>query len=304
MKRVLIIGGAGEIGSHLEQTLLARGLNQVAVLDKDRQTRINYYRGDINDIFSLEKVFGEFDPDVVVHLAAMVSRKECEETPQLAIQTNGIGTLNVVMMCLRYNAYLIYSGSSEEYGEAFYGGNRVNEDTPFGTPTSVYAMTKRFSEEIIQYYAEHGNLRACTVRFFMLYSEDEPANTYRSAISRFCHAAYCGLPLEVHLDTLRPWCYVLDAIRAVVHIIDENPTKSYETYLIGKDEPIPTEDLAKKIVGVFKSSSKIVYVKRDPTIIPVKCGDFSKMYQHYGWKADVSLDTGLEIIRVKYLSGK
>ncbi len=302
MKSILIIGGAGEIGSHLEIGIAKRNKYIFNIFDKERKNNPppNYFRGDINDIFSLEYVFQKTKPDIVIHLAAMVSRKECEETPSLAIQTNAIGTLNVVKMCIKYHAYLIYSGSSEEYGESFYNGNKVTEDTPFGTPTSVYSMTKRFSEEIIQYYAEHDSLSACTIRLFMLYSEDEPSNNYRSAISRFCYSAAYNIPLNVHEGTERSWCHIDDAIDAIVHIIEKPPTKSYDVFLIGRDDPILTTDLATTIIRMFNSKSEIIYVRKDPTIIPIKRGDFSKMKQMYKWEAKITLTDGIQRIVNKY----
>jgi dTDP-glucose 4,6-dehydratase/UDP-glucuronate decarboxylase len=296
VKRILITGGAGEIGSHLERKLIESGKYEVFIFDRERKTGKNYIRGDINDIFSVSRAFVVSKPDVVIHLAAMVSRKECEETPALAIETNGIGTLNVVKLCMLHHAYLIYSGSSEEYGEAFYGGERVNEETPFGTPTSVYAMTKRFSEEIIQYYAEHDGLYACTVRFFMLYSEHEPANDYRSAISRFCNAAIHDEKITVHAYTERSWCHIDDAIEGLIHIIERPPKMSYQTFLIGKDDPIDTLTLAQLIVDIFDSKSEISVVEKESTIIPIKRGDFSKMFGIYHWKANISLRDGLKRI--------
>ena len=137
MSRILITGGAGFIGSNLEPELLKRG-HEVFIMDRLRLTRDNYYRGDIYEYIRMKDIFKAVQPDIVYHFAGMISRKECEETPQMAIMFNQIGTLNICNLTQEYGARLIYSGSSEEYGTSF-GSNVISEKTPLGTPTSIYS---------------------------------------------------------------------------------------------------------------------------------------------------------------------
>src|SRR5512138_3084257 len=127
--KVLITGGLGFIGTHLERVLTNVG-HEVTIFDRVRTNRQNYIRGDICDGYSIRNAFETVKPDVCLHLAAMVSRKESEETPYMAVQTNVTGTLNVVRLCIQYNTRLIYAGSSEEYGTAFGKDIYVSEDTP------------------------------------------------------------------------------------------------------------------------------------------------------------------------------
>ena len=290
--KVLITGGLGFIGTALEDALIARG-HTVTIFDRSRVNRENYIRGDICDIYSLKRAFETTKPDVVVHFAAMVSRKECEETPFTAIQTNVDGTLNVVLMALAYNSRLIYSGSSEEYGTSFSGGF-VTEDTPFGHPTSIYSMTKRMSEEIIQYHADFKGLVATTIRFFMLYGPGEISSDYRSALIRFIDAAQHGKSLTVHQGTSRQWCYIDDAIDAVVRIVEREQCEKYEAFNIGSEDVISTEDLAYKILDMTVSQSKVNLIEVEETVIPIKHANFDRALHVLGWKATTDLTDGIQ----------
>jgi nucleoside-diphosphate-sugar epimerase len=291
--KILITGGLGFIGTHLEKELIKRG-HVVTVYDRYRISRPNYIRGDICDGYSIQKTFDETQPDLVVHLAAMVSRKESEETPYSAINTNVVGTLNIVQMCLKHKARLIYAGSSEEYGTAFFGDTVVTEDTPFGEPTSIYSMTKRMAEELIQYYAQFKGLTATTTRFFMLYGPGEPATGYRSALIRFMDAAIRGKSLVVHANTKRQWCYISDAVEVLAEIIETPQCDKYEAYNIGNAEQIPTEGLAKLIIQLCGSKSPIELIAPEETIIPVKLASFGKAECVFRWHAKTPLSVGLE----------
>ena len=291
--RILAVGGLGTIGSRLVERL--QNNHEVSVLDHRRYRGQNYFHADLNDYSSLEKVFDLTKPELVIHLAAMVSRKECEETPSLAITTNVVGTHSICTLSLKHKSRVIYAGSSEEYGSAYQNGI-VNEDTVFGVPTGIYSMTKRMAEEIVQYMTSR-QLIATTMRIFMLYGPGEEPTDYRSAVIRFTHWALTGEPLQVHKGTERSWCYIEDAIDAMERIVNRQQESNYEVFNIGKDDPIATEDLAKKIVGICGSKSEIKMVPPDPTIIPIKRGSFEKAKKILGWDAKVPLNQGLERVR-------
>jgi nucleoside-diphosphate-sugar epimerase len=223
----------------------------------------------------------------------MVSRKECEETPNLAIATNVGGTQSVCTLCLKYGARLLFSGSSEEYGTAFKNG-AVDESTPFGEPTSIYSMTKRMAEELIQYYSYFKGLTATTMRLFMLYGVGEEPSDYRSAVVRFVDWALRGQPLTVHKGTERSWCYIDDVIEAIELIVKREQENHYEVFNLGKDDPISAEGLAYKILEVCNSPSNIIITDPEPTVIPIKRASFAKAKRLLGWEAKTPLRYGLK----------
>jgi len=292
MSRILITGGAGFIGSNLEPELIKRGHN-VFIMDRVRLSRDKYYRGDIFEYIRMKDIFKAVQPDIVYHFAGMISRKECEETPQMAIMFNQIGTLNICNLSEEYGARLIYSGSSEEYGTTF-GTEEITEKSSLGTATSIYSLTKRGAGEIIEYYEQFKELDAVILRFFMLYGAGERPTEYRSAISRFVHYALNDQPLPVHKNTSRGWCYITDAVDAIATMADKNRIKTGEIFNIGDNKDISTESLAKMIVDMCNSKSKINLIDVEPTIIPTKHASYDKIFKTIGWKATTPIEDGLK----------
>jgi nucleoside-diphosphate-sugar epimerase len=303
MSKILITGGAGFIGSYLEPELIKRG-HDVFITDRLRLKREGYYRGDIFEYMRMREIFKAVQPDVVYHFAGMISRKECEETPQMAIMFNHIGTLNICHLAQEYGARLIYSGSSEEYGTSFSQG-MLDEKTPLGISTSMYSLTKRGAGEIVEYYEKFKDLDAVILRYCMLYGAGERHTEYRSAISRFVHYALNNEPLTVHHDTARGWCYITDAIEATATVLDKSTIASGEIFNIGNDEIIPTECLANLIIKMCNSKSKINIIDPEPTIIPYKSMSYNKIFKAIGWKSKTSIEDGLKLViasQKRYLS--
>jgi nucleoside-diphosphate-sugar epimerase len=294
MSRILITGGAGFIGSNLEPELIKRG-HDVFIMDRLRLTRNNYYRGDIYEYIRMKDIFKSVQPDIVYHFAGMISRKECEETPQMAIMLNQIGTLNVCNLSEEYGSRLIYSGSSEEYGTSFDTAN-ITEHTHLGIPTSMYALTKRGAGEIIEYYERFKELDAVILRFFMLYGAGERPTEYRSAIARFVHYALTEQPLPVHKNTERGWCYITDAVDAIATMADKKLIKTGEIFNIGSSNNISTEKLARLIVKMCNSKSKINLIDVEPTIIPIKHASYDKIKNLIGWEAKIPIHKGLQMV--------
>jgi len=292
--RVLIIGGAGFVGTNLRAKL--RNQHEVTIFDKERTNPVNdsctYIRGDICDYISLENAFKKCKPEQVFHLAGMVSRRECEETPTLAFQTNVVGAYNICNLSVKHRARLLYSGSSEEYGNMF-SQCHVNESTPFGPATGIYSLTKRFAEEVIQHFSYEKGLDATVMRYFMLYGPGEPYNDYRSVIIRFVGKALRNEPLPVHVGTSRSWCYASDAVEAMELLLERFQPDCYEAYNIGKFDPIKTTDLAKMIAKMCDSKSTIVETPVEPTIISHKHASFDHIKDTIGWEARTSLIDGL-----------
>lgn len=292
-KTIFVLGGAGVIGRHLVKALRKQNDYEVYVFDRVRKTEQNYIRGDIVDHYSISKAFMEVQPNLVVHLAGMVSRWECEETPQLAIQTNIQGMYNVCSLSLQYGARLLYSGTSEEYGSEFEGGAIVNEETPLGAATNVYCLTKRNADEMVHYFAHAKGLTATTMRFFMFYGIDDELTDYRCAITRFVHDALLNKTLLVHEGTERGWCYMPDAIKAIQKIIERTQKERYEIFNIGKEEPISTVALADEII--LKVDAGVVeMIPPEATITSIKRGSFAKAKRELGWEATTSLNEGLD----------
>ena len=130
----------------------------------------------------------------------------------------------------------------------------------------------------------------------MLYGAGERPTEYRSAISRFVNYALHDQPLPVHRNTERGWCYITDAVDAIATMSDKKLIKSGEVFNIGCDKHIVTEDLAKMIVKMCNSKSKINVMDVEPTIIPTKRASYDKIKKLIKWEPKISIEDGLKMV--------
>lgn len=238
-KRIFVTGTAGFIGFHLSKLLLAEGL---VVAGYDGMT--DYY--DVNlkharhahlgtlgnftateamleDQQQLDAAIDSFKPDVIVHLAAQAGVRYSLENPRAYLDSNVIGTFNV-MEAARRNAvqHLLMASTSSVYG--------ANEDMPFtetekaDTPLTIYAATKKANESMAHSYAHLYNLPTTMFRFFTVYG---PWGRPDLALYKFVDAMLDGRPIDIynHGDMYRDFTYVDDLVRAIRLLIDAAPER-------------------------------------------------------------------------------
>ena len=288
--RIVITGSEGLIGSALSKELIKQG-HKVIRTDIIRKVEPNYVMADITYYETLSRVFRD-EPDVVFHLGAEVSRLTSEQCPSVAINKNINGVWNIIIWCLATGSKLILSGTSESYGDIYDKGIVAKEDIPRAECNNMYALTKLMGEDLIRYYNRQYGLKAVIARIFMCYGQEE-ANGYKSAITRFIDGALRNDVLEVHKGTGRAWCYIDDTVSGLIALMKDDGTKC-ETYNIGNDEYILTEDLARMIIELSDSKSKINLIDQPRQMTPHKKADFTKMRERLGWSAKIPLKDGLE----------
>ncbi len=310
---ILVIGSEGTIGRSLVKELesckseVVLG-DRIYTCDRTRIKRDKYWMGDISHFVTMEKVFFETNPDIVIHLAGEVSRETAEYWPEIAIESNVLGTFNVAKLCHEFGAIMVYAGTSEEYGNMYVGlkeGEYVTEEL-VGPPRckGVYGLTKWMGEEMIEYFSRRYGLRAIVPKLFMCYGPGEYPSPYRSAMSRFIYSALHDLDIHVHKDTSRSWCYIDDIVEGFIKII--NLAKGltvkrstwrkagyFEIFNLGRDEVIGTEDLARYIISQVVSSSKVILEDAPEGITPHKKASFEKAKKMLNWEAKVPLIEGV-----------
>ena len=217
MARVLVTGGAGFIGSHLTDALLAEG-HKVIVLDnlsRGKLQNVNiaaeFHRGDIREKEIVDKLVNQ--SDIVYHLAFLARVRPSIEDPVGYNDVNLTGTLNVLDACRRFNKKIIFASSSSVFGEA---EPPFTEETKFA-PMNPYAMQKLMCEMYIRLYHDLYNLDYTILRYFNVYgSRQIIGGSYSTVIGTFIDQRSRGEPLTIFGDgeQKRDFTHIEDIIDA------------------------------------------------------------------------------------------
>jgi UDP-glucuronate decarboxylase len=299
MKRILVTGGAGFLGSHLCDSLLEKGADVVCV-----DNFFSGFKDNIRHLFShpyfelirhdiIHPLFLEVDQ--IYHLACPASPIHYQLNAIKTVKTNVMGTINMLGLAKRIKARILLASSSEIYGDATihpqpesYWGN-VN---PIGI-RACYDEGKRVAETLMMDYHRQNKVDIKIARIFNTYGPRMAVNDGR-AISNFVSQALRGDPLTVYGDgsQSRSFCYVSDLIQALLALMG---TEDFIGPVnLGNPEEHTILEVAEKIIKLTKSASKIVH-KPLPADDPVRRRpDISLAKQKLSWTPHVKLDEGLE----------
>ncbi|MGW0770920.1 NAD-dependent epimerase/dehydratase family protein [Streptomyces sp. NPDC002676] len=300
--RFLVTGGAGFIGSHLVDALLADG-HSVVVLDDlttgrkenlpqdGSNPRLRFRHGSVLDAPLVDELVQECD--IVVHLAAAVGVKLIVEQPLRSFITNTKGTENVIESAQRHNRRILLASTSEIYGKNSSGPLSETSDRILGSPSVArwsYSTAKAVDEIMACLYHQERGLRSTVVRFFNTVGpRQSPA--YGMVIPRFAMQAVDGEPLTVHADGRQRRCFlhVADAVAALLLLL-ENPKSVGETFNIGADGEISIRELAEQVITQAESASKVEHVSYDEAYGPGfedmerRVPDTTKLRALTGWR--------------------
>ncbi len=311
--RALITGGAGFIGSHLAEALLARD-QEVVVLD-DLST------GSLQNILHLmrrqgfEFVLGSMMDDKIVdqavaacdtvyHLGAAVGVRLVFEQPVRTIETNVHGTQSVLNACLRHGRKALIASTSEVYGKDVHNGtDRFREDDDITIGSSIrwcYATSKALDEFLARSCWIEKGLPVVIARFFNTVGpRQSPA--YGMVVPRFVEQAIRGRPITVYGDgsQVRSFTWVGDAVEAVLRLM-ETPRAEGEVFNIGSDEAVTVRELAERVQRMTGTSSQIVCTPYEQAYGPefedirYRVPTIAKLRKTIGFVPTVTLD---EILR-------
>jgi UDP-glucose 4-epimerase len=309
--RVLVTGGAGFIGSHLVDQLIARG-DEVSVLDHLSTGRIENIRHHlgrpgftlVNDTILNAEVVNRLaeGSDLIFHLAAAVGVRYIVDDPLSAISANVEGTEIVLRAAFRFWRKVVIASSSEVYGKSTQVPLAEDDDRVLG-PTTVsrwsYSSSKAIDEHFAYAYAARG-LPAVILRFFNVYGPRIHENGYGTVVARFIHQALNGRPLTVHGDgrQTRCFCYVDDTVRGIMRSA-EVPEAEGQVFNIGNDREITVGDLAQLIARLADSASDVQLVPYQDYYgqrfedTPRRVPDLGKASRLLGYAPEVSLEDGL-----------
>lgn len=299
MKRILVTGGAGFLGSHLCQALLENG-NDIMCLD-------NFFSGHKDNIahfkdFSYFEVIRHdiihplfVEVDQIYHLACPASPIHYQYNAIKTIKTNVMGTINMLGLAKRTKSRILLASTSEVYGNPEvnpqpedYWGN-VN---PIGL-RSCYDEGKRVAETLTMDYFRQNHVDVKIIRIFNTYGPRMAVNDGR-VISNFVVQALRGDPLTIYGEgsQTRSFCYVSDLIDAIQLMM--NKEDFIGPVNLGNPDEFTILELAEKVIDLTGSSSRIVYQPL-PSDDPVRrCPDISLAKKMLGWSPKISLDEGLK----------
>lgn len=328
-KTVLVTGTAGFIGSNLAKRLLedVKGIKVVGIdnmndyydvhIKEERLAALNkhdnfvFIKGDISDKQTIENLFTEYHPSVVVNLAAQAGVRYSITNPDAYVASNLVGFYNILEAC-RHNEveHLVYASSSSVYGS--------NKKVPYSTddkvdnPVSLYAATKKSNELMAHAYSKLYNIPSTGLRFFTVYG---PAGRPDMAYFGFTDKLVKGETIKIfnYGNCKRDFTYIDDIVEGVIRVMQHAPEKKngedglpippYKVYNIGNNNPenlldfvnILQEELVR--VGVlpkdydFEAHKELVPMQ--PGDVPVTYADTTPLEEDFGFKPSTSLRDGL-----------
>ena len=306
MKKVLVTGGAGFIGSHLCKSLLSDGY-EVMCLDnlitgsskniEDLLTNSNFsfIKADItsNSINQLINTSANF----IFHLASPASPIDYQNFPLETLLVNSKGTVNMLALAKGLKAKILIASTSEVYGDPLehpqketYCGN-VNT---FG-PRACYDESKRFAETATYVYLNKYDIDARIIRIFNTYGPQMQKDDGR-VVSNFINWALKNEDIKIDGDgsQTRSFCYVSDLVDGIKKAMFTNKTKG-EIFNLGNPDEFAIKELAEIVIKLTNSKSKVVYSGKFRPDDPMqRCPDITKARKTLNWEPKVELKEGLQ----------
>lgn len=321
--KILITGVAGFIGFHLANLMLRQNHQIVGVdnlndyyeqsLKKDRLAILEahkqflFYKADLKDKPSVDKIFETHRPEYVINLAAQAGVRFSISNPYAYLDSNLTGFMNVLEACRNYPVrHLIYASSS-----SVYGGNKV---VPFSTnhnvdhPVSLYAATKKANELMAHTYSHLYTIPTTGLRFFTVYG---PYGRPDMAYFSFVKDILSGTPIKIfnHGEMKRDFTYVDDIVRSISQLIDKIPIANenwdervddlstsfapYKIYNIGNNSPVDLMHFITILEDQLGMKAEKIFMEMQPGDVLITYADVSDLEKDIGFKPSTSIEKGL-----------
>jgi UDP-glucuronate 4-epimerase len=306
-QNILVTGGAGFIGSHVVDRLLAEANWRVTVIDdfndfyapsikrenvRNHLSNSNYrlIEGDIRNQAALARMFEETKFDVIVHLAARAGVRPSLAEPVLYAETNVTGTINLLELARAHGVKQFVFGSSS----SVYGINAkvpFSEDDPIRQPISPYAATKAAGELLCHTYAHLYGMRCVCLRFFTVYGARQRPDL---AIHKFARLITEGKPIPVFGDgtTRRDYTFVEDIIQGVRAAIDYDRSM-YEVINLGESQTIELSELISLLERELNRRAVIDRQPAQPGDVPQTFADIEKARRLLGYNPQTKIEEGI-----------
>lgn len=321
--KVLVTGSAGFIGAALAARLLRRG-DEVIGFDnhndyydpalKAARVELNlespryvHVRADISDLEKVRGVFRQYEPRLVVNLAAQAGVRYSLENPSVYISSNVAGFMNVLEACRDHEIeHLVYASSSSVYG--------ANSSMPFSThdsvnhPVSLYAASKRANELMAHTYSHLFDLPTTGLRFFTVYG---PWGRPDMALFKFTDAILNDKPIDVFNfgKHRRDFTYIDDIVEGIVRVLDKpaEPAEGWDSarpdpatssapwriYNIGNNQPVLLMDYIQALEKALGKEASMNLMPMQPGDLPDTFADIDDLVADFDYQPQVSVDEGV-----------
>jgi len=297
-KSYLVTGGAGFIGSHLTDSLLAAG-HRVTVLDNfcsgkrenlaTASGELRLIEGDIREIANHAEAIGPVD--TIIHLAALISGYDSLAEPDAYEDVNIRGLLRVIEFAAAHGVKrVLFASSSTIYGNQ--EGIALKETTP-PQPLTVYALTKLTGEHLLRLYGNMNGFSHCSLRLFNVYGPRQATDhPYANVTCKFSHAAANELPIKLFGDgeQSRDFVYVDDVVRAFMAVLENS---SEEIYNVGTGRTAKINDLIDELSRISGRSLAAEQCPPWPNDIRSIRADTSRFAGEFGFAPEVGIREGL-----------
>tara|TARA_R100000322_G_scaffold153398_1_gene111817 strand:- start:2781 stop:3791 length:1011 start_codon:yes stop_codon:yes gene_type:complete len=322
--RILVTGTAGFIGSHVALRLLERGDDVIGVDNvndyydvnlkearlariKERYPQFVEKRVDVSDRDAMARLFSEYQPERVVHLAAQAGVRYSIENPNAYVDANLVGFMNILEGCRHNNVkHLVYASSSSVYG--------ANESMPFSVhdnvdhPLSLYAASKKANELMAHTYSNLYNLPTTGLRFFTVYG---PWGRPDMALFIFTRKILAGEPIDVfnHGNHRRDFTYIDDIVEGVLRTLDSvatpNPEWSgaqpdpgtsaspYRIYNIGSNNPVELSRFIEVLEDRLGKKAERNLLPLQPGDVPATYADVQALIDDVGYQPNTPVEEGI-----------
>lgn len=295
-KTVIVTGGAGFIGSHLVDALVAQSL-RVVVIDKDKPSpnkknkKAVYRKLDIRDD-DIEAVFKKEKPDVVFHLAAHIDDRESVREPVMNAEHNLIGSLRVFEATQKYTKAKIVFAST---GGVIYGNQDVlpADEGAIARPLTPYAVSKLTCERYLHFYNEVHGVPYIALRFANVYGPGQDESAECGAIAIFTARLLRGESVFINNDgkTTRDYVHVDDVVRAVILAAGSDKVGVYN---IGTGIETSTDELFNYVRNAVGSQAAPEYREEIKDVIKQSALDSRRAKHDLGWEPEIKLVDGIE----------
>lgn len=308
MKKVLVTGGAGYIGSVLVGALLKNGY-QVRVFDNLSfggesllahwyDPKFSFTKGDVTCVADIDRVLADFKPDAVVHLAAIVGDPACAKQTDLARKVNWEASRDLFEKVKHFGCQrFVFSSTCSNYGKMADGAQYVDENSPLA-PVSLYAETKvQFEQYILKGSVRKDGFCPVILRFSTVYGIS-PRMRFDLTVNEFTREFTLGREVEVFGEQFwRPYCHVYDFARAIILVLETDASKiAYNVFNVGDTQENYQKKMLVDEIRKFIPDLKVKYVQKtqDPRDYRVT---FKKIQDMLGFHISKKVPDGIQEVK-------